>query len=85
MKEQWTDDLRNKLEGYESPHLPDELWDDIDKEMSASHRIVPIHIGWRKACAAISLLVAISCTLLFLRKEHNESTIARTESHQKKS
>lgn len=83
MKEQWTDDLRNKLEGYESPHLPDELWDDIDKEMSASRRIVPIHIGWRKACAAIFLLVAISCTLLFLREEHNESTIVRTESHQK--
>ena len=34
MKEQWTDDLRNKLEGYESPLLPDKLWDDIDKEIS---------------------------------------------------
>ena len=83
MKEQWTDDLRNKLEDYESPLLPDELWDDIDKEMSASRRIVPIHIGWRKACVAIFLLVAISCTLFFLRKEQNESTIARTENHQK--
>ena len=47
MKEQWTDDLRNKLEGYESPLLPDELWDDIDKEMSASRRIVPISVGAR--------------------------------------
>ena len=87
MKEQWTKDLQQKMNGFEVPTIPEGLWEDIDAALenddkhlvigdcgkakgqtTNTQHLTPITRYWRKACAAILLLLLIPTTLLFLNK-----------------
>lgn len=85
MKEQWTKDLHEKMKGYEVPAIPEGLWEDIDaamtKETPAVARKVPLTSNWRKACAAILLLLLIPSTLYFLHNKDTETIVAEVEKH----
>ena len=80
MKEKWTNDLQKKMANYEVPTIPDGLWEEIDSALpSNTQRLTPIthHPSstthyWRKACAAILLLLAIPTALFFLYNSHTE-------------
>lgn len=80
MKEKWTNDLQKKMANYEVPTIPDGLWEEIDSALPTNtqhltpytqHPSSTTHY-WRKACAAILLLLAIPTVLLFLYNSHTE-------------
>ena len=71
MKEQWTKDLQKKMNGFEVPTIPEGLWEDIDAALETqpanTQHLTPITRYWRKACAAILLLLAIPTVLYLLQ------------------
>lgn len=80
MKEDWTDQLRQKLEGFEMTP-PEGLWEDICKEMgmpvepaSTSHK------RWYWAVAA-AILALVGFFAVYLYEDHSEATVltARSE------
>lgn len=80
MKEDWTDQLRQKLEGFEMTP-PEGLWEDICKEMgmpvepaSTSHK------RWYWAVAA-AILALVGFFAVYLYEDHSEPTVltARSE------
>ena len=80
MKEKWTNDLQKKMANYEVPTIPDGLWEEIDSALptntqhltpTTQHPSSATHY-WRKACAAILLLLAIPTALFFLYNSHTE-------------
>ena len=98
MKEQWTKDLQQKMNGFEVPTIPEGLWEDIDAalENDDKHLVIgdcgkakgqtintqhltPITRYWRKASAAILLLLAIPTSLYLLRNKENEIAVAELE------
>ncbi len=87
MKEKWTQDLQKKMTDYEVPTIPDGLWEEIDSALHTNtqhltpntQHLTPItqHPAsttqyWRKACAAILLLLLIPTALIFLYKSNTE-------------
>ncbi len=98
MKEQWTKDLQQKMNGFEVPTIPEGLWEDIDAalENDDKHLVIgdcgkakgqtintqhltPITRHWRKASAAILLLLAIPTALYLLRNKENEIAVVELE------
>lgn len=80
MKEDWTDQLRQKLEGFEMTP-PEGLWEDICKEMgmpvepaSTSHK------RWYWAVAA-AILALVGFFAVYLYEDHSKPTVltARSE------
>ena len=76
MKEKWTNDLQKKMNGFEVPTIPEGLWENIDSALdSKTPEAVPtakkasLFPHWRKACAAILLLLAIPMTLYLLQEK----------------
>ena len=91
MKEQWTKDLQQKMNGFEVPTIPEGLWENIDaaletgvsgkseEQTTNTQHLTPITRYWRKACAAILLLLAIPTALYLLRNKENEIAVAELE------
>ena len=98
MKEQWTKDLQQKMNGFEVPTIPEGLWEDIDAALenddkrlvigdsgktkgqtTNTQHLTPITRYWRKACAAILLLLAIPTALYLLHNKENEIAVAELE------
>ncbi len=80
MKEQWTKDLQQKMNGFEVPTIPEGLWEDIDAAIgempSKTTKKATLFPHWKKACAAILLLLLIPTTLLFLNNnKENEMLV----------
>lgn len=80
MKEQWTKDLQQKMNGFEVPTIPEGLWEDIDAAIgempSKTTKKATLFPNWKKACAAILLLLLIPTTLLFLNNnKENEMLV----------
>ena len=98
MKEQWTKDLQQKMNGFEVPTIPERLWEDIDAALETDDKhlvigdsgkakgqtantqhLTPITRYWRKACAAILLLLAIPTALYLLHNKENEIAVTELE------
>ena len=80
MKEKWTKDLQKKMSNYEVPTIPEGLWEDIDAAIgempSKTAKKATLFPHWKKACAAILLLLLIPTTLLFLNiNKENEMLV----------
>ena len=81
MKEQWTKDLQQKMNGFEVPTIPEGLWENIDaaletgvsdkpkEQTTNTQHLTPNTQYWRKVCAAILLLLAIPMTLYLLQEK----------------
>ena len=81
MKEQWTKDLQQKMNGFEVPTIPEGLWEDIDAALETNtQRLSPITQYWRKACAAILLLLLIPTTLYFFYNDKEEKALVEANS-----
>ena len=81
MKEQWTKDLQQKMNGFEVPTIPEGLWEDIDAALETkTQRLSPISLYWRKACAAILLLLLIPTTLYFFYNDKEEKALVEANS-----
>ena len=82
MKNQWQDDLRNKMELHEEP-TPEGLWDDIEQRLLAANstptvppkRTIPLWIVRTGAAAVIALLL-LFVGLLFLKDDEEELQLA---------
>ena len=80
MKEKWTQDLQKKMTDYEVPTIPDGLWEEIDSALHTNTQHLTPNTQhpstttqyWRKACAAILLLLLIPTALIFLYKSNTE-------------
>ena len=92
MKEQWTKDLQQKMNGFEVPTIPEGLWENIDAALETGEQptntqhltpntqhLTPNTRYWRKACAAILLLLAIPTALYMLYNKEDEITVAEQE------
>ena len=92
MKEQWTQDLQKKMRNYEVPTIPEGLWEDIDSAIETDEQatntqhltpntqhLIPNTRYWRKACAAILLLLAIPTAIYLLHNKEDETVVAELE------
>lgn len=75
MKDQWQDNLRNRMEDHEEP-APEGLWDDVERIMSAESAADALHAGrriqlWsRRAGAVAAVAVVLFFIGLFTWKEN---------------
>ena len=74
-KDKWIKNLRHRMEDYSEP-APADLWNQLEKELNSTPKIIPLWRRWQ-AVAAIALLVVIStvtvwfwhfCAALMMRK-----------------
>ena len=92
MKEQWTKDLQQKMNGFEVPTIPEGLWENIDAALETDEQatntqhltpntqhLIPNTRYWRKACAAILLLLAIPTAIYLLHNKEDETVVAELE------
>ncbi len=92
MKEQWTKDLQQKMNGFEVPTIPEGLWENIDAALETGEQptntqhltpntqhLTPNTRYWRKACAAILLLLAIPTALYLLHDKEDEEILSKVE------
>lgn len=57
-KDKWIKNLRHRMEDYSEP-APADLWNQLEKELNSTPKIIPLWRRWQ-AVAAIALLVVIS-------------------------
>ena len=92
MKEQWTKDLQQKMNGFEVPTIPEGLWENIDAALETGEQptntqhltpntqhLTPNTRYWRKVCAAILLLLAIPTAIYLLHNKEDEIAVAELE------
>lgn len=91
MKEQWTQDLQKKMNGFEVPTIPEGLWENIDAALETGvsgkpeerptniQHLTPNTRYWRKACAAILLLLTIPTAIYLLHNKEDETVVAELE------
>ena len=85
MKEQWTKDLQQKMNGFEVPTIPEGLWENIDAALETGEQptntqhLTPNTQYRRKACAAILLLLAIPTAIYLLHNKEDETVVAELE------
>lgn len=91
MKEQWTKDLQEKMNGYEVPTIPEGLWDSIDATLEECAPQAPavakktaLTPHWRKV-AAVLLLLLIPTAMYFLYNKEDEAIVAEIEKKAKTS
>lgn len=63
-EDKWLDDLRNRMKDYSEP-VPDSLWADIEKDLEATPKVIPMRGHWQMAAAVALLFVVSSLTLWF--------------------
>lgn len=65
MNENWTDDLRRRMEQYESAEVPEGLWEGIEQRLDQSPRgvVVPMWWRWAAACAVVAIVVGVGVLL----------------------
>lgn len=80
-QEHWTEQLREKLNGYQEP-APEGLWDDIEAALDGGTTVVRPRTAspWRRwsVAAAVVLLLAGGSLLLWHREEANEADTTAT-------
>lgn len=80
-QEHWTEQLREKLNGYQKP-APEGLWDDIEAALDGGTTVVRPRTAspWRRwsVAAAVVLLLAGGSLLLWHREEANEADTTAT-------
>ena len=73
-EDKWIQSVRKRLENYSEP-LPDGLWKELEQELDASSRLIPL---WRQrkwqAAAAVAVLAVSSLTVWFHRSHMSEPT-----------
>lgn len=67
MKDQWQDNLRNRMEDHEEP-APEGLWDDVERIMRAESAVDTLHAGqrirlWSRRVGAVA---AVALVLFFI-------------------
>lgn len=82
MKEdKWLDGLRDRMKDYSEP-VPDNLWADIEKDLEATPKVIPMRGHWQMVAAVALLLVVSSLTLWFWHSpavEYMEQQSAKVE------
>mgnify|MGYP003591771009 CR=1 FL=1 len=84
MKQDWTDQLRDKMAGYEEP-APEGLWDEIEKSLGSipqnkeSHKIAWITV--LKYSSATMAAVALCLIGFFFINKQNSDHLSRTSSN----
>lgn len=80
MKEQWAEQLKEKLADYKAEKLPDELWAGIEQELDAEAHVVPFHRTWigRSVAAVILLLVLGGGAALYLTEDEKPLVASTT-------
>ena len=79
MKDQWQDNLRNRMEDHEEP-APEGLWDDVERIMSAGSTADTLHAGqrirlWSRRAGAVAAVAVILFFIgLFTWKENRNIT-----------
>lgn len=91
MKEKWTKDLQQKMNGFEVPTIPEGLWENIDAALETGvsgkpeerptniQHLTPNTRYWRKACAAVLLLLTIPTAIYLLHNKEDETVVAELE------
>lgn len=82
MKEdKWLDGLRDRMKDYSEP-VPDNLWADIEKDLEATPKVIPMRERWQMVAAVALLFVVSSLTLWFWHSpavEYMEQQSAKVE------
>lgn len=63
-KNPWIKNFRQRLENYEEP-VPADLWEQLERELQPSPRVLPFARRWQAVAAVALLLVASSLTVWF--------------------
>jgi len=69
-KDKWIKNLRHRMEDYSEP-APADLWNQLEKELNSTPKIIPLWRRWQ-AVAAIALLVVISTVTVWFSKKESE-------------
>lgn len=79
MNEQWTNDIRRKLAGFEQP-APDLQWDIIEQAVKAQQAATrPRHATlWPRLTAAAAMAALLAGTAVYLTRDHDKNTVAIT-------
>lgn len=82
MNENWTDDLRQQMEQYESTQVPEGLWEGIEECLDNSPRavVVPMWRRWAAACVAIGI-VGVAGMLYFMKGNDDKTVMTTTTEH----
>ena len=62
-KDKWIKNFRTRMEDYSEP-APVDLWEQLEKELDATPKVIPMWHRWQ-AVAAVALLVVSSLTVWF--------------------
>lgn len=82
MKEDWTDQIRQKLEGFEMTP-PEGLWEDICKQMDMpAEPVSASHKRWYWAVAA-AVLALVGFFAVYLYEDHSEPSVLTAKSEMK--
>lgn len=75
MNENWKDDLRQRMEQYESTEVPEGLWEGIEQQLDGSSRavVVPMWRRWAAACVAVGIICMVGVLLLMNGDEATEN------------
>ncbi len=73
MNENWTDDLRQQMEQYESTQVPEGLWEGIEQRLDGSSRavVVPMWRRWAAACVAVGI-VGVAGVMYFMPSDDDK-------------
>lgn len=63
-KDPWIKNFRQRLDNYEEP-VPADLWEQLERELQPSPRVLPFARRWQAAAAVALLLVASTLTVWF--------------------
>lgn len=63
-KDKWIKNLRHWMEDYSEP-VPDGLWEQLEKELDSTPKVIPLWRRWQAAVAVAVLLVISSVTVWF--------------------
>lgn len=76
MKEQWIEDISNKMDGYEID-APELSWSEIEGKVAANRHRAHIVALWKKGmavAASLLLIIATSTTIFFMEDEQVSTT-----------
>lgn len=66
MNQNWTDNLRQRMEQYESTEVPEGLWEGIEQKLDSSPHavVVPVWRRWAAACVAVGIIGMAGMSLM---------------------
>lgn len=75
LKEKWINDIRSRMENH-SEHLPVDLWEEIDAELSAT-KIIPMWRRWYSVAAAAAVIAIVSSVSVILWNRNFQGDVVR--------